>query len=310
MRIRKQYQVIPTNALLENGDSTSATNGYTANYINNHSVVVSPTEPTTDRKKVWLQHSNNLLKFTVNLDSYATTEKISASEIIITSTNPNPIQPTTTLLTGELDASTYTIKNYSSKRLYIQTSSGDYSNYIDTNQSYTFTYDGISYLRLVFATQTQNETVTYKAQLEKGEVTTTYEPCVQDKMYILNANNIYEEYAPQNEIYSTDEVRIGTWLGKPLYRKVLTGTMPSNAFVDIPINVSNIDISNTMVEIGYTKASSGTRPIPFINTSIDTTIAAHPIVSNNTNYIRVATNTTNYSGYQFYIPIRYTKTTD
>ena len=58
MRIRKEYQVIPTNALLENGDSTSATNGYTAEYINNHSVVVSPTEPTgSARKKVWKQTS-------------------------------------------------------------------------------------------------------------------------------------------------------------------------------------------------------------------------------------------------------------
>lgn len=34
MRIRKKYQVIPTNAKLENGYSTSATNGYTADYIN------------------------------------------------------------------------------------------------------------------------------------------------------------------------------------------------------------------------------------------------------------------------------------
>ena len=195
MRIRKQYQVIPTNAKLENGDSTSATNGYTANYINNHSVVVSPTEPTgSARKKVWLRHSSNLLKFTVNLDSYTTAEEVSASEIIITSTNPNPIQPTTTLQTGKLDADTYTIKNYSSKRLYIQTSSGDYSNYIDTNQSYTFTYDGISYLRLVFATQSQNETVNYKAQLEKGEVATTYEAYSEgDKTYILK-DNVYKEF--------------------------------------------------------------------------------------------------------------------
>ena len=60
MRIRKKYQVIPTNAKLENGDSTSNKNGYTANYINNHSVVVSPTEPITDRKKVWLQKGNGI----------------------------------------------------------------------------------------------------------------------------------------------------------------------------------------------------------------------------------------------------------
>ena len=34
MRIRKKYQVIPTNAKLENGYSTSDKNGYTCEYIN------------------------------------------------------------------------------------------------------------------------------------------------------------------------------------------------------------------------------------------------------------------------------------
>ena len=34
MRIRKKYQVIPTNAKLENGHSTSDKNGYTCEYLN------------------------------------------------------------------------------------------------------------------------------------------------------------------------------------------------------------------------------------------------------------------------------------
>ena len=34
MRIRKRYQVIPTNAKLENGHSTSNKNGYTCEYLN------------------------------------------------------------------------------------------------------------------------------------------------------------------------------------------------------------------------------------------------------------------------------------
>ena len=34
MRIRKKYQVIPTNAKLENGHSTSDKNGYTCEYVN------------------------------------------------------------------------------------------------------------------------------------------------------------------------------------------------------------------------------------------------------------------------------------
>lgn len=34
------------------------------------------------------------------------------------------------------------------------------------------------------------------------------------------------------EVYSSEETRIGTWFGKPLYRKVFTGTIPTNLTVN------------------------------------------------------------------------------
>ena len=46
-----------------------------------------------------------------------------------------------------------------------------------------------------------------------------------------------------NTIYISDEVEIGTWMGKPLYRKAYSGTGSiTNQFtVDASINTGNID---------------------------------------------------------------------
>lgn len=64
-------------------------------------------------------------------------------------------------------------------------------------------------------------------QLEQGSVVTSYEEYIEPKTYILNDNNVYEEFMKKEEknIYSTEEQKIGTWIdGKPLYRKVITGS--------------------------------------------------------------------------------------
>ena len=59
MKIKKTFQgVIPENKIL-NAESTSQTDTYSCDYINNTSIVVSPTEPTgKNRKKVWMQNTD------------------------------------------------------------------------------------------------------------------------------------------------------------------------------------------------------------------------------------------------------------
>ena len=44
------------------------------------------------------------------------------------------------------------------------------------------------------------------------------------------------------EVYSTDEIRIGTWMGKPLYRKVIQYNKTTNEQIDL--NLSTYGIEN------------------------------------------------------------------
>lgn len=78
-------------------------------------------------------------------------------------------------LTGILPSGTYTIsKNDTSADVFLQQNgSEDYSNNITT---YTFNYDGVSYLRVLCSNIQNGSSVTYKIQLEKGSTTTEYVP--------------------------------------------------------------------------------------------------------------------------------------
>lgn len=79
------------------------------------------------------------------------------------------------VMTGELSAGTYTIKNYGDIILYVQSSTSDYSHYASNDGgSYTFTYDGTSYLRFLYGNTTANTTQLFKVQLEKGSSATPY----------------------------------------------------------------------------------------------------------------------------------------
>ncbi len=79
-------------------------------------------------------------------------------------------------LTGAINAGTYTVKNHGDITFYVQSVSNDYTHAIASGQKYTFIYDGTSYLRILWVTQTENTTKTYKLMLETGTVATTYEP--------------------------------------------------------------------------------------------------------------------------------------
>lgn len=43
------------------------------------------------------------------------------------------------------------------------------------------------------------------------------------------------------DIYSTEEQVIGTWMGKPLYRKTISFPAPNNTITDNPHNIPNVD---------------------------------------------------------------------
>lgn len=69
------------------------------------------------------------------------------------------------------------------------------------------------------------------------------------------------------EKYSTTETKIGTWIdGKPIYRKVLSGTIGSSGYTSVTHNLSIesvINIKGFCAVLNQTFSSNGYRPIPY-----------------------------------------------
>ena len=117
----------------------------------------------------------------------------------------------------------------------------------------------------------------------------------------------FELVEDKGEVYSTEEQRIGTWLGKPLYRKViqgiLDGTYTENGFFYswIPYSISNFGICiDLRVQVqGIDRQYTTTGDQSSVNGVISGTA------------VQVGALTTRVSsGATVYIILEYTKTTD
>lgn len=117
----------------------------------------------------------------------------------------------------------------------------------------------------------------------------------------------YEEVEDKGEIYSTEEVRIGTWIdGKPLYRKVVNfGTLPNAAEKTVAHNIDNID-SICKVYGVTTNPSAATFSIPIASTVATKSIY---VFTTKTNVV-VGAGSDRTEFTKTYIIIEYTKTTD
>lgn len=113
------------------------------------------------------------------------------------------------------------------------------------------------------------------------------------------------------EIYSTEEVRIGTWIdGKPLYRKVINAkpTISNSSYQTISIKHNINDLKNIHKCNGFLHNNGNTQTyILPTDTSATQTIGIREI--NNTNIIMYSKNDT-WSGWIAEIILEYTKTTD
>lgn len=104
-------------------------------------------------------------------------------------------------------------------------------------------------------------------------------------------------------IYSTEETVIGTWLGKPLYRKVYELTTPKTASAQD--TVGSIDADMNVVGIsGYMLTSEGVHHA--INSTYGTNVAA---VVRGTNIRMIVSGATLVSR-PCWLVLEYTKTTD
>ena len=121
-----------------------------------------------------------------------------------------------------------------------------------------------------------------------------------------NVLNDVKNYIDGTNSYSTDEVKTGgKWIdGKPIYRKtVYCGALPNTSYKNVNHNITNLDI----VIDCYGAARGGRYRMVLPNASANTANAVEVYVDET--YIVIQTGNDR-SGYNGYITLEYTKTTD
>lgn len=124
----------------------------------------------------------------------------------------------------------------------------------------------------------------------------------------------YEEVA-EGENYSTEEVRVGTWIdGKPLYRKVISGAMPAitsdgtmaKTTISIPDNLDYVFCEFAYVK-GYASDKNYILPIPYIRHDEKNHYMTYNIYDNT---IEISANRASWAAFTAYFSLLYTKITD
>ena len=121
-----------------------------------------------------------------------------------------------------------------------------------------------------------------------------------DKTSVIDAINEVNTNQINSSTYSTDEIVVGTWLGKPLYRKVIVQNGVSDGNVSIPHNISNIKMctkASLYANSGNLTYKDGNELFKLILNTIDT---------QNINI----TTTNAFNNWKLYFILEYIKTTD
>ncbi len=217
---------------MQNNIKTELTN------IEQEGIIVSPTEPTENRRKVWLQKGKNLFDKLSHIefnDGYRSWQDGKKRAVANFCGLKIPVYENTQYVT-------------SSDIIYTEISN---LCFFDKNMNfisgYTFNTEDRSFITpssCAYITIAILNTYDY-FQLQQGSTATEYEEYVEPKTYILNDNNVYEEFMKkEEEIYSTNEQVIGKWIdGKTLYRKVINiGELIPNSRTDYSTGISNVKI--------------------------------------------------------------------
>lgn len=131
---------------------------------------------------------------------------------------------------------------------------------------------------------------------------------MEQGIYTRNINGVYDEFNTNKYgNYSKYETVIGTWLDKPLYRKIINfGALPNATAKSVNHNISNIN-TITFLQGVATYTTNGTAyPIPFSSSDPTNNIA---LTANNT-AITITTGSNRSAITQCYVILEYTKTTD
>jgi len=182
--------------------------------IEQEGIIVSPTEPTENRRKVWMQKSKNFLniKKSNHISSYDSGQITFTQNGYIRSLSsgqngdwfyvPLNIGKTYTI-SYSTDAKFSNIRLYKKDKSTVLTVLDIGSDGAIKSNTFTAEEDGMYFRTWLTASDTVQSAELYWAQIEEGTTVTKYEKYLdKEKTYILNDNNVYEEFM-KKEIDST-----------------------------------------------------------------------------------------------------------
>ena len=116
---------------------------------------------------------------------------------------------------------------------------------------------------------------------------------------------VIKDYVDEKQTYSTDEIVVGTWLGKPLYRKVIDfGALPNASSKDV-----NSGLTNVIMHHIYGVARKADNTTLVLSYATIDPLGNISLVFTNDNKVRIQTGSDR-TAYSAYIILEYTKTTD
>lgn len=130
-----------------------------------------------------------------------------------------------------------------------------------------------------------------------------------DKNNLVSAINEVNDNDVLKGTYSTNETKIGTWMGKPLYRKLLsTVGLSSETKKSINYNITNPD--KIWIVGGFIYSASRIVTLPMVGYNCDLAQKVDVWVETLENVVKLYSNGGWGNNWTFYIIINYTKTTD
>ena len=257
------------------------------NAISESGVIVSATEPTgANREKIWVQNGKNLLNKNVGF----TNTYISNTGEILTANN-------NALFNGYISIKSNTIYTISTN-----TNISFAFSFYDKNYNFierdigtsikAFSYTSPSnavYMRIhinmanIIITQTIIDGL--DIMLEQNAIATTYEPYVEPKMYVLNDNNVYEEFIQKEKI---EKVTQNLTLNTTYANGGTVNYIKSNNIVQAYIR---LDLKAVSTAASYINIASGLLFKPSIELKIYANLLSNnEVLSSNEALVQIRTN--------------------
>lgn len=233
--------------------------------IKQEGIIVSATEPTTDRRKVWMQKGKNLFNgnFTSGYTLNSTTGKNESSSNYIVTNNFAEVEANT-IYTISINSNLEMLANGPRVCEYDE-------NYnmikclFNTGLTYTFTTSSnTKYIKFSERFNSANDiTTNIQVMLEQNSTATSYEEYIEQKIYILNDNNVYEEFMKKEE--------------KKILSKQVSGNTGEYGNINLGLEISKYII----LEMVATAISTISGSLMALRIGSNTTHYAHIITDNN-----------------------------